>query len=112
LPIVATVAAALALVGLSDAVAMPSPARSCAGFKLDGMQSGVRATSIGCRKARRIAKRFATTRALPRGWDASNPAGCEWLLFRKRDRDAVIQHGKPPRGEPLVRTEVYRGCRS
>lgn len=89
-------------------------ARRCRGFRQRGQpRSYVSAENMSCRRARRIAVRFARTRKLPRGWTARNPAGWEWIIFRRRDRSAIVGNGyRPPGDQPVIGTSVFRGCNS
>src|SRR4051812_43569970 len=91
-----------------------APARNCRGFKQTGFpRSFVKAEHISCRRARKIAIRFAKKHKLPRGWTSRNPAGCEYFLFRKRDRRAIVNNNyDPPGNQPLVNTAVFKGCNS
>ena len=68
---------------------------------------------MACRRGRRIARRLAIDGRLPRGWTARNPAGCEWVIFRRRDRRAIVNNGyRPPGDQPVIYTAFDRGCNS
>jgi hypothetical protein len=88
-------------------------ARACSGVAVDGQKVPVRAKSISCARARPIARRFARGGGLPNGWDSVNPAGCEHVLFRAKDRSYVLAHYyRAPAGAPQVNTVKFRGCSS
>ena len=102
-----------ALVTVSDPVGADAAQRACRSVTVAGVESPVRATALSCTKARRIARRFAAGGHLPRGWVGVNPAGCEWVLMRRVDRDRVVGNGyQAPRGVPTVSTTRDRGCTS
>jgi hypothetical protein len=76
-------------------------------------RSPVYASHIACPRARRIVRRFVATDRLPRGWTSLNPAGCEHVIFRRRDRERIVRNGyRAPPGVPLVATIRMRGCGS
>ena len=53
----------------------------------DGNRELVSASEIGCNRARKLARKFIRKDKVRRGWEATNPAGCEWLMFKERDAD-------------------------
>lgn len=112
LPLLAVLAVAVSVaVGPASQARSPRATRTCASVLVDGQKVPVRATSISCTRARRVAKTFATSGKLPRGWAGVNPAGCEHVLFHKRDRRYVLAHDyHAPSGHPLIRTARFRGC--
>lgn len=87
--------------------------RRCASVRVDGQRTPVYATAISCAKARRIALRFARDGKFVRGWTGVNPAGCEWILMRRRDKADVIANGyQGAPGMPTVGVSRSRGCNS
>lgn len=101
----------IAGVGSDPAVARKSQCRSVDARPLP---STVEAINMPCRKARRLV-RYTTrhNRRPPRGWIYINPAGCEGIIVRRRDRKWVIAHDYRPRpGRQAVWSVIYRGCRS
>jgi uncharacterized membrane protein len=109
-----SITAAVAVAAQPAAQAQTSgAARACSGVTVDGQKTPVRATGVSCAKARKIARRFAVDGHLPRGWDSVNPAGCEHVIFRARDRGYVLSHQyRAPGGAPLINAVKFRGCNS
>lgn len=78
---------------------------------VDNSSVPVVTTALGCTQARDIAIRFVRDDQLPDGWMATNQSGCDWLLLRKSDWEAVSKKGLIiPRGVPTVQTSRLRGC--
>lgn len=90
--IVVAVLAAAALVAAPAAVADGSAFKRCRAVVRDGVRNPVRAHAITCTKARRLARQLVRRHAFPAHWTSSNPAGCEHVIFRRRDR-AAVQRG-------------------
>ena len=105
---------ATAVMGVAAALLPPAAAaRSCQPVRVDGKPVLVQVQNVSCRRGRPIARRFSATGALPSGWEGRNPGGCEWVLFRKRDRARVIRNGyQAPPGVPTILTVRDRGCTS
>lgn len=109
------VAAAVSAATLALAISPASTlaARQCKSVRVDGQRVSVSATSISCAKARRIALRFSRDGEFVRGWTGVNPAGCEWVLMRRRDKDDVVENGyQAGPGMPVIGTSRMRGCTS
>jgi hypothetical protein len=85
--VVAVLAAAALLAGSSAADA--ATFKRCRAVVRDGVRNPVRAQAITCTKARRLARQLVRRHAFPPHWTSSNPAGCEHIIFRRRDRAAV-----------------------
>lgn len=110
---IATLWVVVLVVVLAAALVPPSAsARSCRSVRVEGKAVLVQASNVSCQRARPIARRFSASGAVPRGWDRINPAGCEWVLFRRRDRARVIENGYSVPGVPTIRTVRDRGCTS
>jgi hypothetical protein len=85
------VAAMLVVVGLASQSAYPS-----GGSRLHGCgkvadvngPSKVSAANVPCGRALNVAAKFVQRDRVAQGWKPFNPAGCEWLMFKKRDRRA------------------------
>jgi len=75
-----------------------------------GGREQVKASEIRCKRAKRLARKFIRKDQIRRGWKVTNPAGCEFLMFRKRDADefGVIPQPKP--GVPLIFFTKTPGC--
>jgi hypothetical protein len=77
----------------------------------NGNRELVEASEIGCQRARKLAKKFIREDKLRDGWKATNPAGCEWLMFKKRDAeefDGPVPQPVP--GAPLIFFTKTAGC--
>jgi hypothetical protein len=104
-------AAVAGLLGAPDASAEAK--KTCQKVTAGVERAPVYATHIACRRARRIVRRFVARDRLPRGWTSLNPAGCEHVIFRRRDREPIMRNGyRAPPGVPLVATIRMRGCES
>jgi hypothetical protein len=109
LPYVVNVVADLRVKGAR--LAATAKLRSCGNLPERFESAPVSATAMKCKRARRIAARFVRRKARPKGWIALNPAGCEWTLMRRKDRERVVANGYiGPRGVPTVRTTRDKGC--
>lgn len=75
--------------------------------------SKVRAVNMSCERARRLVRITTETGRAPSGWVYLNPAGCEGVIVRRRDRARVVARNyRLPKGAAGVRTIIYRGCKS
>jgi hypothetical protein len=79
-----------------------------------GERSRVRAANVRCEKARELAKGFIQEDVVPRRWKTNNPAGCEWFMFRKGDKDEFADWfgTAAPVDFKLVYFTKFRGCES
>jgi hypothetical protein len=91
------VVATLSVVGLASQTAYPSATQARSGGLAGcgkvadlGGQSTVRAANVPCDRALKVAAKFIQRDAVADGWNAINPAGCEWLMFKKRDKRAFL----------------------
>jgi hypothetical protein len=77
----------------------------------DGNRELVSASEIRCNRARKLARKFIRKDKLRRGWEATNPAGCEWLMFKERDADEFDEPvPQPIPGAPLIFFTKTAGC--
>jgi hypothetical protein len=110
-----TIALLASLLVLAAASAAPAPAatRICKPVAAAPEPSRVQAVNMSCSKARELVRRQTFSGRTAPGWVWINPAGCEGLIVRRRDRAYVLSHGyRIPKGAPAVRAVIYRGCRS
>lgn len=77
-----------------------------------GPRSKVHASQISCHRARRLVRRYVQKDKLARTWIAVNPAGCEYLMYRRRDRQVYEHQYSPRAGAPLIAFTKFRGCNS
>lgn len=77
-----------------------------------GPRSKVRASAISCHRARRLARRYVQNDKLTRGWIAVNPGGCDYLMYRRRDRGIYEHDYSPHAGAPIIQFTKFRGCNS
>ena len=75
-----------------------------------GGSEKVKASEIRCDRAKRLARRFIRKGQIRRGWKVTNPAGCEFLMFRKRDADEFGPVPKPKPDLPLIFFTKTPGC--
>lgn len=87
--------------------------RGCGSVKdPKGPRSEINASEISCLRARRLVRRYVQDDKLARTWIAVNPAGCEYLMYRRKDRDVYDDQYSPHAGAPLIAFTKYRGCNS
>jgi hypothetical protein len=79
-----------------------------------GGRSPVSSANIRCHRARAIARDFIHDDFVRPRWKAVNPAGCEWLMFRKHDRHAfhAWNEDSGALNFPLIGLVKQRGCAS
>ena len=70
----------------------------------------VKASAIRCKRAKRLARKFIRKDQIRDGWKVTNPAGCEFLMFRKRDADEFGEVPEPKSGVPLIFFTKTVGC--
>jgi hypothetical protein len=75
-----------------------------------GGSERVKASEIRCNRAKRLARKFIRKDQIRRGWKVTNPAGCEFLMFRKRDADEFGAVPEPEPGVPLIFFTKTPGC--
>ena len=75
-----------------------------------GGSEKVKASEIRCKRAKRLARKFIRKDQIRRGWKVTNPAGCEFLMFRKRDADEFGVVPQPKPGVPLIFFTKTPGC--
>ena len=75
-----------------------------------GGSEKVKASEIRCKRAKRLARKFIRKDQIRRGWKVTNPAGCEFLMFRKRDADEFGAIPEPKAGVPLIFFTKTPGC--
>ncbi len=75
-----------------------------------GGSEKVKASEIRCKRAKRLARKFIRKGQIRRGWKVTNPAGCEFLMFRKRDADEFGTVPEPKPGVPLIFFTKTVGC--
>ena len=75
-----------------------------------GGSEKVKASEIRCKRAKRFARKFIRKDQIRHGWKVTNPAGCEFLMFRKRDADEFGTVPKPKPGVPLIFFTKTVGC--
>ena len=75
-----------------------------------GGSETVKASEIRCKRATRLARKFIRKDQIRRGWKVTNPAGCEFLMFRKRDADEFGVVPEPKPGVPLIFFTKTAGC--
>jgi hypothetical protein len=75
-----------------------------------GGSEKVKASEIRCKRAKRLARKFIRKDRIRRGWKVTNPAGCEFLMFRKRDADEFGVVPEPKPGVPLIFFTKTPGC--
>jgi hypothetical protein len=111
-PILLVVAlSALALTQVS------APARSggfakCGKVPDEGQKSKVRAANVRCERARKLAELFIADDVVKDDFKTNNPAGCEWFMFKKRDKHEFadwMEHGGPIDFKLIAFTK-FRGC--
>jgi hypothetical protein len=81
--------AVLVVVGLAS-----QPAYASGAGQLDGCgkiadvsgPSKVSAAHVPCGRALNVAAKFVQRDRVAEGWKPFNPAGCEWLMYKKRDK--------------------------
>jgi hypothetical protein len=81
--------AMLVVVGLASQNAYPSGAgqlHSCGKVADISGPSKVSAANVPCGRALNVAAKFIQRDRVAEGWKPFNPAGCEWLMFKKRDK--------------------------
>ena len=76
----------------------------------NGNRELVKASEIRCNRARKLARKFIRKDKLRHGWDVTNPAGCEYLMFKERDADEFGPVPSPTPGAPLVFFTKTAGC--
>jgi hypothetical protein len=87
------VVAMVSVVGLAAQTAYPSATHARAGglascgkvADISG-PSKVSAANVPCGRALNVAAKFIQRDRVAEGWKPFNPAGCEWLMFKKRDK--------------------------
>ena len=85
------VAAMLVVVGLGLQNAYPSGGSRLHGCGKVADVSGpskVSAANVPCGRALNVAAKFIQRDRVAEGWKPFNPAGCEWLMFKKSDKHA------------------------
>ena len=75
-----------------------------------GGREKVKASEIRCKRAELLARKFIRKDQLRHRWKVTNPAGCEFLMFRKRDADEFGTVPKPKPGVPLIFFTKTVGC--
>jgi hypothetical protein len=120
--LLSVLASGLLLAGLAAGVAGANSApdrlgtdlRSCGKVNDAGGRSPVKSAKISCRRARSIARDFIQDDERRHGWKTYNPAGCEWFMYRKQDRDDFLdwQQGSGSLSFPVVYFIKMRGCES
>jgi len=77
-----------------------------------GGRSPVSSANIRCHRARAIAADFIQDDFVRPRWKTVNPAGCEWLMFRKQDRRAfrAWNENSGPLDFPLIGFVKQQGC--
>jgi hypothetical protein len=75
-----------------------------------GGREKVKASEIRCKRAERLARKFIRKDQIRHRWKVTNPAGCEFLMFRKRDADEFGTVPKPKPGVPLIFFTKTVGC--
>jgi hypothetical protein len=108
-------AAAAAMMAAAFGSAAPADAdqRTCKPVRAEGRSVAIYATSLDCGKARRIAAAFLRHGRFTRGWTAVNPAGWEWVMMRRRDKQEVVSDGyQGGPGRPTINFTGQRGCNS
>jgi hypothetical protein len=83
--------AMLVVVGLASQPAYPSGAsrlHSCGKVADISGPSKVSAANVPCGRALNVAAKFIQRDRVAEGWKPFNPAGCEWLMFKKSDKRA------------------------
>ena len=81
--------AMLVVLGLASQSAYPSSARhlqTCGKVADISGPSKVSAANVPCGRALNVAAKFIQRDRVAEGWKPFNPAGCEWLMFKKRDK--------------------------
>ncbi|MFL5870415.1 MAG: hypothetical protein ACJ75R_04995 [Solirubrobacterales bacterium] len=105
---------ALTAVAVAPAAA---PARSggfakCGKVPDQGQKSKVRAANVRCERARKLAENFIAADRVPEGFKTSNPAGCEWFMFKRADKHEFadwMEHGGRIDFKLIAFTK-FRGC--
>ena len=119
--LLSVLASGLMLVGLAVGVAGGTAAerlgtdlQPCGKVNDEGGRSPVKTFEVGCNRAREIARDFIQDDVRRHGWRTYNPAGCEWFMYRKQDRDEFLdwQQGSGPLSFPVVYFIKMRGCES
>jgi hypothetical protein len=85
--------AMLGVIGLASQPAYPSGAGQLHGCGKVADLSGpskVSAANVPCGRALNVAAKFIQRDRVAEGWKPFNPAGCEWLMFKKRDKRAFL----------------------
>jgi hypothetical protein len=78
----------------------------------EGQKSKVRAAHVRCERARKLAELFIADDVVKDGFKTNNPAGCEWFMFKKRDKHEFadwMEHGGPISFK-LISFTKFRGC--
>lgn len=108
---------ALLCVGVALAPAAGAGDRGGAGFigcrsvgDGDGNREQVKASELSCKRARKLARKFIRKDKVRRGWEVTNPAGCEYLMFKQRDADEFGPIPSPTPGAPLIFFTKTAGC--
>jgi hypothetical protein len=107
--------AMLVVVGLASQNAYPSSAghlESCGKVADVSGPSKVSAANVPCGRALNVAAKFVQDDRVAEGWKPVNPAGCEWLMFKKRDKPAFRQwfFHDGPLDFKLIGFTKMRGC--
>lgn len=117
LPRTAALISTLAVVALLGAVPGATAERSthlerCGKVADVGGPSPVSSANLRCKRARAIAADFIQDDFVRARWKAFNPAGCEWLMFRKQDRRAfrAWNENSGPLDFPLIGLVKQQGC--
>lgn len=79
-----TVVIITSILGIALAQPAPSLGSGCKAVHVQGNVVPVSVHKMHCSRARRIARRFVLRNRKPKGWRATNQAGCEWILFPSR----------------------------
>jgi hypothetical protein len=74
--------------------------------------SKVSAANMPCGRALNVAAKFVQDDRVAEGWKPVNPAGCEWLMFKKSDKRAFRKwfFHDGPLDFKLIGFTKERGC--
>ena len=76
----------------------------------NGNREQVEASEISCKRARKLARKFIRKDKIRHGWEVTNPAGCEFLMFKEKDADEFGPVPSPVPGAPLIFFTKTAGC--
>src|SRR5262245_42187890 len=108
-------AAVLVVAGLASSSASASGANrlhGCGKIADVVVPSKVSAAQLPCGRALNVAAKFVQRDRVAEGWKPFNPAGCEWLMYKKHDKHAFRQwfFDGGPLDFKLIGFTKARGC--